>query len=152
MLGIPDASHSPSLTCLLMRVDICACMSFISAGIHVSDLSARNFALISVWHACPIVYALVCAVLYPDVHAVLHAVVNAFVYSRLGRLLAPGHYLQPLRLGRFDHISQPFSGGMVLIFIFIFGDATANYCLPIIGGGMVLVSKVSVNTLRSMET
>jgi hypothetical protein len=35
-LGIPDALHSPSLTCLLMRVDICACMSFISACIHAS--------------------------------------------------------------------------------------------------------------------
>ena len=118
-----------------MRVDICACMSFISACIHASHLSARSFALIYVWHACPIVYALVCAVVYPVVHAVLHAVVNAFVYPRLGRLLAPGHYVQRLRLGRFDHISQPFSGGMVFYFIFILlEDATANYCLPIIGG------------------
>ena len=46
MLGIPDASHSPSLTYLLMRVDICARMSFISACIHASHLSARRFALI----------------------------------------------------------------------------------------------------------
>ncbi len=42
----------------------------------------------------------------------------------------------PLRLGRFDYISQPFSGGMVFYFIFILlEDATANYGLPIIGGG-----------------
>ena len=46
MLGIPDASHSPSLTYLLMRVDICARMSFISACIHASHLSARRCALI----------------------------------------------------------------------------------------------------------
>ena len=46
MLGIPDASHSPSLTYLLMRVDICARMSFISACIHATHLSARRFALI----------------------------------------------------------------------------------------------------------
>ncbi len=98
-------------------------------------LSCVPLCMLSVIPLCMPLCMLSCMLLHAVVHAVFNAVVNAFVYPRLGRLSAPGHYVQPLRLGRFDHISQPFSGGMVFYFIFILlEDATANYGLPIIGG------------------
>jgi hypothetical protein len=51
-------------------------------------------------------------------------------------------------LGLFDHISQPFSGGMVYLFFIFSRGCYSKLLFADYRGGMVLVSKVSINTSR----
>ena len=48
----------------------------------------------------------------------------------------------------FDHISQPFSGGMVYLFFIFSRGCYSKLLFADYRGGMVLVSKVSINTSR----